>query len=381
MDGNPRILLLGDYSNCHRALATGLRRLGCDVTVMSNGSMWQNCERDIDISRRPGKFGGLQLYLKAKYQLHKYLRGYDIVSIHDPNFLTLRPRRLKPLFDRLVRENGSVFLNAMSTDRYYLEMCADPAGPLRYSEWFVGSEPSRHHLANLDNWQKWHTKEISDYHKYVYSKLDGAVAVLYEYYLGLGYGLPPEKIAYGGIPIDTSALEPVDLAARQRDKIRIFLGRDRTRKLQKGTDLLEIASRRVVERHPDKAELVIVENRPYDEFIGLLRSADIVLDQIYSYTPATTALLAMAYGLNVVSGAEPDYYDFIGETENRPIINAPLDVDALTGTIEDVILHPEEIAERGRRSREFVVKHNDCVTVAWRYLNFWLQRLEHKQKC
>ena len=381
MDGNPRILLLGDYSNCHRALATGLRRLGCDVTVMSNGSMWQNCERDIDISRRPGKFGGLQLYLKAKYQLHKHLRGYDIVSIHDPNFMSLRPRRLRPLFDRLVKENGAVFLNAMSTDRYYLDMCADPAGPLRYSEWFVGCEPSRHHLSNLDRWQQWHGKEISDYHKYVYSKLDGAVAVLYEYYLGLGYGLPPEKIAYGGIPIDTSALEPVDLPARRRDKIRIFLGRDRNRKLMKGTDLLEIAARRVVERHPDKAELVIVENRPYDEFIDLLRSADIVLDQIYSYTPATTALLAMAYGLNVVTGGEPEYYDFIGETENRPIINAPLDIDALTGTIEDVILHPEEIAERGRRSREFVIKHNDCVTVARRYLDFWLQRLELKQKC
>lgn len=380
MDGNPRILLLGDYSNCHRALATGLRRLGCDVTVMSDGSLWRKTSRDIDISRSPGKIGGLKLFLRLKYILHEKLRGYDIVAVHDVNFVSLRLPLLYHLFDRLKRENGAVFLTMMSHDRYYLQMCADPAGPLRYSEWFVGREPSRHHIANIQKWEAWHAPRLLNYQSHVFSELDGAVALLYEYYLSLGYGLPPEKIAYGGIPIDTSALEPVDLAGRRRDKIRIFLGRDRNRKLMKGTDLLEIAARRVVERHPDKAELVIVENRPYDEFIELLRNADIVLDQIYSYTPATTALLAMAYGLNVISGAEPEFYDFIGETDNHPIINAPLDVNALTDTIENVILHPEEIAERGRRSREFVVKHNDCVTVARRYLDFWLKRLALKQK-
>ncbi|MBP3537909.1 MAG: glycosyltransferase, partial [Muribaculaceae bacterium] len=122
--------------------------------------------------------------------------------------------------------------------------------------------------------------------------------------------------------------------------------------------------------------LVIVENRPYEEFTRLLRNAHVVLDQIYSYTPATTALLAMAYGLNVVSGGEPEYYDFIGERDKRPIINAPIDVEPLTDVIEDIILHPELIRERGRRSREFVEKHNDCRVVAHRFLDFWLKRIK-----
>ena len=58
-----KVLLLGDYSNCQRSLATGLRRLGCDVTLVSDGSSWQGCERDIDLTRRPGKLGGLELYI------------------------------------------------------------------------------------------------------------------------------------------------------------------------------------------------------------------------------------------------------------------------------------------------------------------------------
>lgn len=373
-----KILLLGDYSNCQHSLAIGLRRLGCDVTLISDGTRWMNCERDIDISRKDGKLGGLELYLKLKYGIHNRLKGYDIVSIHDPNFVRLRPARLKPLYDRLRCENGAVFLNAMSNDLPFLDMLASPDCPLRYSEWFIGQQPNRLFIQKQETWRSWHTTDLIEYHSYVYDRLDGAVGALYEYYKALERALPSDKIAYGGIPIDLNSFEPVTLP-QDIGRVRLFLGRDRTRKLLKGSDYLEIAAKRVIERHPDKAELIIVENRPYAEFKELLRSAHVVLDQIYSYTPATTALMAMAYGLNVVSGAEPEYYDFIGEYENRPIINAPIDLDALTDTIERIVLHPEEIAERGRRSREFVEKHNSCETVAKRYLDFWLKRLDEKQ--
>jgi len=380
MDSSPRILLLGDYSNCHRTLATGLSRLGCDVTVASDGSHWMNCERNIDLSRRPGKLGGLELMWKVKRGLRKDLAGYDIVSIHDPNFVTLRPKRLRGLYDELRRRNGSVFLSAMSTDIAFLDMLEAGDSRLRYSEWFVDGRPSRMYLDNPAAWDEWHAGDLVDYQNHVFDTIDGVVSVLYEYQLGMERRLGKELVAYGGIPVDTSLYEPVDLSDKI-DKVRLFLGRDRTRKLMKGSDLLEVAARRVVEHYPEKAELVIVENRPFAEFVELLKGAHVVLDQIYSYTPATSALMAMSYGLNVVSGAEPEYYDFIEEYDNRPIINAPIELDALTATIEDVVLHPELIADRGRRSREFVVKHNDCEVVARRFLDFWTKRCEEKCLC
>lgn len=365
-----KILLLGDYSNCQRSLATGLRRLGCDVTLISDGSGWQGCHRDIDISRRKGRIGGLELYLKLKYSLHKQLKGYDIVSIHDPNFTQLKPVRLRTLFDRLKKDNGAVFLNAMSNDIPFLDMLAAEDCPLAYSEWFIGRKPNRLWVENESDWHDWHKKPLKEYQQHFYSNIDGAVSVLYEYHLALQRTLPSDKIAYSGIPIDLDKFEPVKIPGHI-DKVRLFLGRDRTRMLIKGSDFLEIAARTVVERHPDKAELVIVENRPFDEFTTLLRSAHVVLDQIYSYTPATTALMAMAYGLNVISGAEDDYYNFIGERDNRPIINAPIDLENLTDTIEQTVLHPELIAGRGQQSRRFVEKHNECTAVARRYLDFW----------
>ncbi|MDE6395111.1 MAG: glycosyltransferase family 1 protein, partial [Duncaniella sp.] len=141
-------------------------------------------------------------------------------------------------------------------------------------------------------------------------------------------------------------------------------------------DRLLAAARRVAERYPDKCTLEIVENIPYAQYIERMRGSHVVLDQLYSYTPATNALLAMAMGLNTVSGGEEDYYHFIGEERLRPIINAEPDDEALYRVIEETVLHPEEIKQRGLEGREFVVKHNDIGVVARRFVDFWTRRLE-----
>ncbi|MDE6229787.1 MAG: glycosyltransferase [Muribaculaceae bacterium] len=364
-----KVLLLGDYSNCHRTLATGLRRLGCEVTQASDGSSWMGVDRQIDIRRKPGRLNGLMYFMRwLAGDLRQLAKGYDVVAIHDLNFIHLRPERLRPLLRRIKRENGSLFLTAMSTDKAYLDMVAPPSSPLRYSEWFIGNEKSPYNLGNPGGWEQWHSPELQKYHSEALAMLDGAVSVLYEYHLGIERALGKEKVAYGGIPIDTSLFEPVEL--KPKTPVKLFLGRDRYRKLMKGSDLLEQAALRV-----KGAELDIVENLPFNEFVGRLRSADIVLDQIYSYTPATTALMAMAYGLPTVSGGEPEFYDFIGETDNRPIINAPIELEALTATLQQAVDSPEALIERGRQSREFVIKHNDCEVVAKRFLDFWTSRL------
>ena len=81
-----RILLLGEYSNVHATLAKGLRVLGHEVTVASNGDFWKDYERDIDLSRRPGKMGGISLYAKVLSLLPQW-RGYDVVQLINPMFL------------------------------------------------------------------------------------------------------------------------------------------------------------------------------------------------------------------------------------------------------------------------------------------------------
>lgn len=378
-----KILLLGDASNCHRTLATGLRALGHEVVVASDGTHWMQTERDIDISRRlPGKAGGLELYLRMLRLAATRFRGFDVVAVHNPVFANLRPNRVRRLLDIIRRNNTSLFLTALGTDTPYIQECLDPDSPLRYSEFRHFGEPAPYAINHPEVERQWLSGPLRDYTDTFYSSIDGAAAILYEYYLSINRALPPHKCAYTGLPIDTSSLTPVELPENP-DKIRIFLGRHNYRMDIKGTDRFETAARRAIERHPGKAELIIVENRPYKEYLQLLRSAHVVLDQAYSYTPSTNALLAMAYGQCVVSGAEPEFYDLIGENgpdANRPIFNSPVDTDGMTALLEEIITSPPgALRQRGLRSRQFVVRHNDTATVARRFLTFWQSRLETKK--
>ena len=366
----PRILLVADYSNFHATLAKGLRRLGCDVTLISDGGSFMKCDRDIDISRRfDGKFGGLlhasNLYLTA---LRK-MKGFDIVSFRDPQFLNLRPERIKWFFNRIAASNKSCFLSFLSTDMKFLDMLEAPDSPIRYSEWFIDGKPNRMRIEEDWRWKSWHSPEMTNLVNLFYSKVKGAVTALYEYHCAAERVFPKEKIAYGGIPIDIESIKP-QVFDRPK-KVRMFLARDFRRKLEKGNDFLEEAARNVVARHPDKAEFVLLENVPRKQYLEIMRSCHMLLDQIYSYTPATMALEGMASGLTAVSGAEPDFYDFIGEKDNFPIVNAPYEMEALEKCIEDVVMHPERLHENSIRGREFVTKHNGMETVAKRFLNFW----------
>lgn len=93
-----KILLLGEYSNVHNTLAKGLRRLGHQVTVASDGDSWKDYPRDIDLKRdlcsRTGRISFLWRLMKALPSM----RGYDIVQIINPIFFELKDGKQAFLF-------------------------------------------------------------------------------------------------------------------------------------------------------------------------------------------------------------------------------------------------------------------------------------------
>lgn len=371
------ILLMGDASNYHASLAVGLRRLGHNVTVASAGSGWMKTARDIDISRRgPGKASGALLYARLSTLLRSRISGYDVVQIAGPMFLQLKPSRNRTVFDRLRRNNGSVMLTSLAADTGYVSMSLAEDCPLRYTEWKINGEDGPYRKARPDVEEIWMSQELKDTCSYVYDNVDGAVSALYEYQLVCLRNMPAEKVAYGGIAIDTDSIQYRPMELHEGSHVNIFLGRHADRLAEKGTDILERMARDVVDSSNGRCILSIVENLPYTEYLKVLRSAHITLDQLYSYTPSTNALLSMAMGIPVVSGAEPEFYQFIGEEHLRPVINAdPLDYEATIREISRLASNSEELPRIGHESRIFVEKHNSCKVVAQRFVDFWESRL------
>lgn len=369
-----KILLLGDASNYHRTLSKGLAAAGHDVTVASAGSGWMNTKRDIDLRRAPGKLGGALLWLRLSTVLSERLKGYDVVQIHNPIFVNQRPARVRTLFDRLRRDNGYVFLTQLGTDSQYVEMCMSDDCPLRYSEFMTEGVPTPYTLKHQDIVSDWLGRELRDHCRYVYDNIDGAVSALFEYHLSCQRSLSPDMVAYGGIPVDIDKAGGSTIP--EEGKLRIMVACHKGREDEKGIDRILPVLKRLEATFPESVALDIVQNVPFEQFRRILDDSHVVVDQLYSYTPATTALMAMASGKIVVSGAEDEYYDFIGEKDLHPIINAdPSDIEGLFSRLS-MIVKDRALARRlSEEGRLFVARHNDVDVVARRFQNFWERRM------
>ena len=357
----------------HNCLARQLRAMGHDAIVASNGSRWMDTGRDIDLTRKGGAWGTVNYLCDIVRNLPK-MTGFDIVEISNPIFLDLRPSKVRPILDYLRRHNRRVILSALGVDRWYYDACHD-RHTFRYSDYMVGDRPSpftqsEEYLAQRQH--NWGKDYMLRHHDYVIRRVDGVVACLWEYYAAYQPRLPEGiPLAYAGIPVELDALTFRPIEAEPA-RVRMVIGIQRDRTAVKGTDRLLEAARRMVDRHPDRCTLDVVENVPYAEYVERIARAHVLLDQIYSYTPATNALIAMAQGLVAVSGGEPEYYDFIGERDNRPVINVDPTVEGdIDAKLERLIAEKDRLPALSRASRAFVEKHNAAPIVAQRYLDFW----------
>ncbi|MGN1255912.1 MAG: glycosyltransferase family 1 protein, partial [Bacteroidaceae bacterium] len=174
-----KILLLGEYSNVHATLADGLRLLGHKVTVMSNGDFWKDYPRDVDLSRREGKWGGIALMARLVLLLPQMV-GYDVVQLINPMFVELKAERIFPLYRFLRRHNRRVVLGAMGMDYYWVHECCTRR-PLRYSDFNMGDE-LRSNADALKERHDWIGTAKERLNKFIAEDCDAIVAGLYEYW-------------------------------------------------------------------------------------------------------------------------------------------------------------------------------------------------------
>ncbi len=370
-----KILLIGDASNYHKSLSAGLVRLGHEVTVASDGTTWLRTERDIDLSRQlPGKAGGALLWLRLNSDIGRKLRGYDIVQVTNQNFVPLKPSRIIKAFDMLRKHNGAVYCTALATDNAFVRTCLSPETPLKYSEWRMPWGESQFSQSSESHRQEWLSDDMRRLADHIYNNVDGIVSGLYEYHAVFHHAYPDVPIAYGGIPIDTDLLtyssEAEESIANRR--LRILLTAHKGRENEKGMDLMRPLARQLAADFPDKVELLTTPNVPYSEFINILRRTDIVFDQMYSYTPATTALMLMACGGVALSGGEEEFYRFIGEEKLRPVLNLdPTDISATYREISRLVCDRDMFMRMRAEGRAFVERHNSVDVVARRFAAFW----------
>lgn len=361
-----RILLLGEYSNVHWTLAEGMRQLGHEVTVASNGDFFKDYPRDIDLSRHPGMWGAIRYYAKVRLSLPRF-RHYDVVQLINPMFLELKAKRLFQIYRFLRRNNRKVFLGAFGMDYYWVNECST-AKPLRYSDFNFG-DTLRHDEEAEYYRRDWLNTDKERLNKMIAADCDGIITGLYEYDVCYRPHFP-DKTVFIPFPIKPKANVVIEEKHRG-DKVVVFIGINRERSVYKGTDIMLRAARRVEADYPDCIELRVAENVPFAQYVKMMEGSDAILDQLYSYTPSMNPLEAMSRGIICVGGGEPENYEILHEQELRPIINVRPSEQDVYDQLRRLVTHPERIADLKRQGVEYVRKHHDYIKVAQRYLDFY----------
>lgn len=359
-----KILLLGEYSNVHWTLAEGLRACGHQVTVVSDGDDWKNYPRDVNLRRGSKPMAAISYVFRLLRQL-PYWTGYDVVQLINPVFLELKAERLYGIYRYLRRHNQKVFLAAYGMDYYWVHAGLD-GHTFRYSDFNIGS--TLRESPDIEQWKaEWLEGEKGKLNRYIAQDCNGIIAGLYEYDASYRPFFA-DKLTFIPFPINRSLIQRNQPA--NDGKIHFFIGIQKKRNSYKGTDIMLRALERVAAENQncliEKAESV-----PYHQYQHMMDHSHVLLDQLYSYTPAMNALLAMAKGIVVVGGGEPENYQIIKEEKLRPIVQVSPDEEDVYQKLSVLAEHPEFIKEKSAESIEYIQKHHDHIQVAQQYIKFW----------
>ena len=369
-----RILLIGEASYLHNTLKKGLIEAGHSVKLMSDGNNWHNSPRDIDLKRdmRWGKLSGL----KVLWQLVRHYRslvGNDVVQIHNYQFVPLKMRWNELVLRFLKRHNRCVVKGCVGDDTLIFRRQAE--GVPEYSDTYW--DGSRHNIElNRERTAEQELPEIVSCCAFANNEADALVPCLYEYYLCYDISDYHNKLHYIPLPIEIPAVTKARHISEDRP-LRVLVGIQPKRDYMKGAAYIGSMVGQVARENPGKIEVKTVEGVPYDEYCRLLGEADVLVDQLYSYTPSMNALAAMARGTVVIGGGEEEFYRFIGEQELRPIINVrPGRDDENIDTLRRTLTDRGKIEEMSRQSIAFVRKYHDYRAVAQQYIRLYKSLLD-----
>lgn len=127
----------------------------------------------------------------------------------------------------------------------------------------------------------------------------------------------------------------------------------------KGTQYIEKAIS-MLQQEKFAVELLLVENRPYEEAMKMCASADLVVDQLLIGAYGQYAVEMMALGKPVISYIRDDIQSFY--PDDMPIISA--NPDTIYLVLKGILEHPESLNDHGLQGVSYVKRMHDSGMVA-----------------
>lgn len=351
-----KILLFGEYSALHKNLQEGLRELGYYSKLVSSGDGYKKIPSDISLS-----VGSRNIFGKCKTRIEPFFylpsfKSYDIVQLMSPYFLKYKYFPATLYYQILKKLNKRFFVLAAGSDPYFW----------RYAKLRMRYGP-------FDDNLKYDIKKDSSpfltaddfiFNEKVVGYSDGIIAGTVEGFLS--YEGHPNLISSIPIPINTDKIKYQENVVK--GKIKIFHGLSRYG--FKGTRHVEKAFQVLSEKYPNDLELIIDGRMPLNEYLEILRTSNVVIDQTSTYGLGVNGIYSLAMGKVVLGGAEPEDLSFL-RVNKTPVINILPDYKSIVTSVERLLEKKDEIKSLGFQSRLFAEKIYGHRVVAKKYLDLW----------
>jgi hypothetical protein len=204
--------------------------------------------------------------------------------------------------------------------------------------------------------------------KWMYGRIDAIVSTHYEYhaaikqtefgYKNFGIPLPIDTAFHVGTPFDISG------------KLRIYYGE--TRYGFKGGRYIQEALQAIKRDFPNEVDIVQTSKLDFNQYLKLLNTVHIVIDQANSYSAGMNALYAMARGKIALTGMEKESMKFLGISEaNNPCINIRPDAKDIYLKLTALIQSKESLPDLSAKSIQFIKEYHDAGVVADKFLSLY----------
>ena len=384
-----KILLIGEYSGLHNSLKDGLQLNGHSVTLLGTGDGFKNYPVDIEVKSTIFEIPFLKFIAKIidkllkvslndfelgfkAYLKIKTLKDFDIVQLINENSFKTTPWLETILLKKILKNNKNLFLLSCGVDyisvKYALENKFKYSILTPYLNDKLLLEKYRHIL-------KYNSSEFKKLHRYIYKNIKGVISSDLDYHIPLigekkYLGMVPNPVNLKKLNYDFVEIE---------DKVIIFHGINSKNSTKKGNDYFIRAMEIIKKNYKESVEYIEVQDLKYRDYMKSYCNCHIFLDQVYAYDQGYNALEAMAKGKVVFTGAEKEWLEHYGVSEDGIAINALPDVNYLVEKLSILIENPKKIKDISINARKFIEDHHSYDNVANIYESKWLKAINYEK--
>ncbi|MDB3938122.1 glycosyltransferase [Flavobacteriaceae bacterium] len=384
-----KILLIGEYSGLHNSLKDGLQLNGHSVTLLGTGDGFKNYPVDIEVKSTIFEIPFLKFIAKIidkllkvslndfelgfkAYLKIKTLKDFDIVQLINENSFKTTPWLETILLKKILKNNKNLFLLSCGVDyisvKYALENKFKYSILTPYLNDKLLLKKYRHIL-------KYNSSEFKKLHRYIYKNIKGVISSDLDYHIPLigkkkYLGMVPNPVNLKKLSYDFVEIE---------DKVIIFHGINSKNSTKKGNDYFIRAMEIIKKNYKESVEYIEVQDLKYRDYMKSYCNCHIFLDQVYAYDQGYNALEAMAKGKVVFTGAEKEWLEHYGVSEDDIAINALPDVNYLVEKLSILIENPKKIKDISINARKFIEDHHSYDNVANIYESKWLKAINYEK--